>query len=60
MIKLDDPIVVNSRKMLARLVKQKLLTLKPPSDKLIDLVLLARAKQSNMPVGRPATEALIQ
>lgn len=39
--------MVNSRTMLARLVKQKLLTLKPLSDKLVDLVLLARAKQSN-------------
>lgn len=43
-IKVDDPIVVNSRTMLARLVKQKLLTMKPLSDKLVDLVLLARAK----------------
>ena len=44
MLKLDDPIVVNSRLMLSKLVKRKLLILKPPNDKLINLVLLARAK----------------
>lgn len=44
MLKLDDPIVVNSRAMLSKLVKRKLLVLKPPSDKLIDLILLAKAK----------------
>ena len=43
-IALDDPIVQNSRLMLAKLVKQKLLIVKPSNDKLIDLVVLARAK----------------
>ena len=41
---LDDPILLNSRKMLAKLARTKLITVRPPSDKLIDLVLLARAK----------------
>ena len=45
MMALDDPIVRNSRKMLAKLVKQKILVVKPTSsDKLIDLILIARAK----------------
>ena len=44
MLKLDDPIVVNSRLMLSKLVKRKLLVLKPLNDKLINLVLLAKAK----------------
>ena len=39
---LDDPLIQNSRIMLAKLVKQKLIVLKPPNDKLIDLVLKAR------------------
>lgn len=39
MPKIDDPMVQNSRKMLAKMVKQKLVVLKPPSDKLIDLIL---------------------
>ena len=41
---LEDPIVLNSRKMLAKLAKQKIVTVRPPSDKLIDLIMLARAK----------------
>ena len=45
MPKIDDPLVQNSRKMLSKLVKQKLIVLKPPSDKLIDLILRARSKQ---------------
>lgn len=42
---IDDPVVANSRKMLAKLAKSKLIVIKPPSSKLIDLVLIARAKQ---------------
>ena len=53
MLKLDDPIVVNSRAMLSKLVKHKLLVLKPPSDKLIDLILLAKAKKLNFNLQRP-------
>ena len=53
MLKLDDPIVVNSRAMLSKLVKHKLLVLKPPSDKLIDLILLAKAKRLNFNLQRP-------
>ena len=41
---LDDPLLLNSRKMLAKLAKSKLVVIKPPSSKLIDLILLARAK----------------
>lgn len=41
---IDDPVVTNSRKMLAKLAKSKLIVIKPPSSKLIDLVLIARAK----------------
>ena len=45
MMALDDPIVQNSRKMLAKLVKQKILVVRPTSsDKLIDLILIARSK----------------
>ena len=45
MMALDDPIVQNSRKMLAKLVKQKILVVKSTSsDKLIDLILIARSK----------------
>ena len=47
MLALDDPIVLNSRKMLGKLVKQKIVTVRPPSDKLIDLIMLARAKLAN-------------
>ena len=45
MMALDDPIVQNSRKMLAKLVKQKILVVRPTSsDKLINLILIARSK----------------
>ena len=39
--------------MLAKLAKQKIMTVKPPSDKLIDLIMLARAKQVGNLGGMP-------
>ena len=43
---LDSEIVLNSRKMLAKLIRQKLLVVKPPSDKLVDLILRARSRHT--------------
>ena len=43
MPKLDDELVQNSRLMLAKLVKQKLVVLRPPSDRLIELILQAKS-----------------
>ena len=45
---LDDPIVQNSRKMLAKLVKSKQIEVRPPKDRLLDLVMLARDKKRGL------------
>lgn len=62
---LDSEIVLNSRKMLAKLIRQKLVVVKPPSDKLIDLILRARSrhttfKTQSMSSHQPARQGYIQ
>ena len=51
---LESDLVQNSRKMLAKLAKQKLVVLKPVKDKLIDLVMRAKSRHTGTGDGRSA------